>query len=101
MKKEHFDLSVGKKILSDSEFQSRASKELSGNVRTDLKIKVYDFSAPTEAEALAIVLEHSPSFPEQDEKDRYIFRVDRQELQELVDSLYDLVKYEKSPKEPE
>ena len=95
MAKKHFEIPIGKKTLGDTDFNNRVAKKFSRNIRESLDIKIYDLSTANEAEALALVLEHSPAFAQQDqEKDCYIFRVDRQELQELIDLPYDLVKYE-------
>ena len=101
MAKKHFGVPMSKEILSDAVFRQRVGDELSGNIRTDLQFQIYDFSTEGEAEALAFVLEFSS--PDSQEGDNpippHVFRVDRRGVQDLVDRLYDLVRYEKSESE--
>ena len=65
--------------------------------------QIYDFSTGDEEEALAFVLEFSnPDSQKGDDPiPPHVFRVDRRGVQDLVDRLYDLVKYEKSESESE
>lgn len=88
---------MGKKILGEGEFKDRVGGVFSANIRDDLSVQIYDFSGADEAEALGLVLEFSPAFEE--EAQCYVFRTDRQAIQELVDFLYDLIKYQKSESE--
>lgn len=69
--------------------------EFEADVRDDLLVQICDFSTEEQAEALALIVEFSPAFENEDQP-RYAFRVDRQTIQDLVDALYGLVKYEKS-----
>lgn len=101
MAKSYFKVPMGKEILDDAVFRRRVGEKISGNIRTNLKLQVYDFALESEAEALALVLtfENPDSSKDAEGIPPHIFRVDRLEIQSLVDRLYNLVKYQKS--EPE
>ena len=95
MAKKHFEISMDKKILSDTDFARRVNEEFSADVRRNLSVQIVDLSTQDEAEVLALFVGFSPAF-ENEDRPRYAFRVDRRGIQDLVDVLYDLVKYEKS-----
>ena len=85
MVKTCFGVSMGKSVLNEAIFQDRVSRHFLGDVRRNLHFELYDVSESDEVEALALVLE----FPEHSDQGakRHVFRVDRQSLECLVDSL--------------
>lgn len=89
---------ISKKILSDADFSRRAKELLGEDIRRDLHVQIADLSTEDEAEALALICTFQKPFSGE-ENEVCIFRVDRQAIQDLVDVLYDLVKYEKSESE--
>ena len=76
---------VGKTFLSDEVFQSRVAKNFLGEVKASLEVDLHDLSTKHEAESLALVL----GFPKDADElcDRYVFRVDRQSLEDLINTL--------------
>ena len=76
--------------MSDEVFRSRVSKNFLGDVRTSLEFDLCDVSTEHEAEALALVL----GFPKSADElpDRYVFRVDRQSLEHLINTLSQFLK---------
>ena len=98
MAKEDFGISIDKKILSDAEFNRRAEELLGGNVRSALRVQIARLSTEDQAEALALILTFRKAFSEEG-NEVCIFRVDRLAIQDLVDALYPLVKYEKADSE--
>ena len=80
-----FAVLSGKTFLSDEVFESRVSKNFLGHIRTKLDFDLCDVSDKHEAEALALVLgfaKNADALP-----DRYVFRIDRQSIEGLIDAL--------------
>ena len=90
MVKTCFEVPIGKSFLDEAIFKDRVSRHFLGEVRKNLHFELYDVSASDEVEALALVLE----FPEHSDQGakRHVFRVDRQSLECLVDSLSQTLK---------
>ena len=87
----HFSVPMAQNILSDKDFQDRATERLKGEVRKNLKMELEDVSKEHEAEAFALLLEFQRGFSDEG-NDRLIFRVDRQSLENLTLSLNQVLK---------
>ena len=96
--KNNFGIPISKETLNDIDFNRRVEEVLGENLRRDLHVQICDFSTADEAEALGMILTFRRAFSEEGHE-RYVFRIDRQSVQDLIDALYDLVKYEKSEAE--
>ena len=83
MAKSRLDVSVAKTSLSDETFRSRVSRNFLGDVKKNLNVELHDLSLSDEAEALALVLAS--------ENIHAVFRVDRQSLGLLADSLNEVL----------
>ena len=79
----HLNISVVRAALSDEAFADRVSKNFLGDIKQDLSLELHDLSKTGEAEALALVL-HC-------EESHLVFRVDRQSLGHLADSLNEVL----------
>ena len=91
MAAEHLVIPVGRLPLSDEVFKERVVQNFLGDVVKGLSLELHDVSNQHEAEALALVVE----FPKRDSpetNERLVFRVDRQSLEHLTNSLDGILK---------